>query len=104
MISEKSSHIMERVKQGGPAVSDATTASYGKLINIKRLCGLLGISPAQGYRLLRSGKILKPCTRLGRSQRWREQEVVDWINAGCPDRLVWTWEYSGKVGCSGNGK
>lgn len=104
MISEKSGHIIESDGQGGVAVSNITRARCNNLVNFKKLCGLLDISQAQGYRLLRSGKILKPCTRLGRSQRWREQEVVDWINAGCPDRLVWIWESSGKVGCSRNGK
>ena len=32
---------------------------------------------------------LPPPVRIGRSKRWRRQEILDWISAGCPNRQTW---------------
>lgn len=36
-----------------------------------------------------SGKLPKP-VRIGRSVRWRREELRDWIQEGCPRRREWS--------------
>ncbi len=36
------------------------------------------------------GKLPRPW-RIGRLVRWRRAEILDWIDAGQPDRAHWTW-------------
>jgi len=35
-----------------------------------------------------AGRIPRPL-RIGRSKRWRLQEIMQWIEIGCPDRKTW---------------
>jgi predicted DNA-binding transcriptional regulator AlpA len=54
----------------------------------KEVGKLVGISIRQVWRLNSSGKLPKPI-RLGGSVRWRRDEIVAFVAAGCPDRKVW---------------
>jgi excisionase family DNA binding protein len=49
---------------------------------------LTGVSRATWHRLRAAGK-LPPSVRLGRKVLWRRDEVVAWIDAGCPDAATW---------------
>ena len=49
---------------------------------------LLGISQRHLYTLNASGQLPRPI-RLGRSVRWRADELRDWLDAGCPARDRW---------------
>ena len=49
---------------------------------------LLGISERHFYKLHSSGRVPKPI-RLGRSVRWRADELRDWVAAGTPARDRW---------------
>jgi len=49
---------------------------------------MLGISLRQVWRLSSAGKLPKPL-RIGGSLRWNREEVQQWFEAGCPDRLTW---------------
>lgn len=49
---------------------------------------LLGVSLSHFYQLHRTGRLPLP-VRLGRAVRWRRQELVEWLNAGCPSRSRW---------------
>jgi predicted DNA-binding transcriptional regulator AlpA len=49
---------------------------------------LAGVCRATWHRLRAANK-LPPAVKLGRSVRWRREEIVEWIQAGCPDAKVW---------------
>ncbi len=49
---------------------------------------LLGISQRHLHTLNASGRLPRPI-RLGRSVRWRADELRDWLDAGCPARDRW---------------
>ena len=54
----------------------------------KDAAGLLGISRAHFWKLNGLGKLPAP-VRLGRVVRWRRDELIRWLNAGCPCRERW---------------
>jgi excisionase family DNA binding protein len=58
------------------------------LLNYVQASELLGISDNHLWRLNSAGKIPSPI-HMGRSTRWRKQELEDWIKAGAPDREQW---------------
>ncbi len=49
---------------------------------------LAGVSRATWHRLRAAGK-LPAAVKLGRTVRWRRDEIVAWIEAGCPDGRTW---------------
>lgn len=53
------------------------------LIPVETVAELLSISPRSVWRRLSSGEFIKPI-KLGDSSRWRRQEIIDWVAAGCP--------------------
>lgn len=57
---------------------------------------LLGISRSQFFKLHSSGKVPMPVYLTPRCPRWRRTELLDWLAAGCPDRLTWTKLPKGK--------
>jgi len=57
-------------------------------ISARELADLLGISMRQVWRLNSAGKLPRP-VRIGGSVRWNRQEIMDWFEAGCPDRKTW---------------
>lgn len=48
----------------------------------------LGISLRHLHALNSSGRLPRP-VRLGRSTRWRAEEIRRWLDAGCPARDRW---------------
>jgi predicted DNA-binding transcriptional regulator AlpA len=50
---------------------------------------LAGISRATWHRLQAAGKIGPQPIRLGRAVRYNRDEVLSWIEAGCPDARTW---------------
>ncbi len=62
--------------------------SDGLLIDIKCVAAMLGRSPRSIYRDDSAGRMPKPI-KLGGSKKWREAEVRQWIEAGCPNRQKW---------------
>ena len=53
------------------------------LLTAKGVAKLLQISTRTLWRLLSAGKIISPI-KLGRSVRWRKEELMRWIADGCP--------------------
>ena len=51
---------------------------------------LLGCSRSHFRNMDRLGMIPAP-VRLGRSTKWRRDELIDWLNANCPPRHRWNW-------------
>ena len=53
------------------------------LLTADEVAAMLGVSERTLWRLLSAGKVPKP-VRFGRNTRWREAEVKEWIENGCP--------------------
>ena len=53
------------------------------LIPVETVAKLLSISPRSVWRWVSSGEMIKPI-KLGDSSRWRREEILDWVAAGCP--------------------
>lgn len=53
-----------------------------KLLNVKELAERLGVSTRQCWKLLSSGRLPAP-VRLGRSVRWRESDIADFVRLDC---------------------
>jgi predicted DNA-binding transcriptional regulator AlpA len=51
---------------------------------------LLGISRSQFFKMHSAGKVPMPVYLTLRCPRWRRAELLNWLDAGCPDRLTWT--------------
>jgi excisionase family DNA binding protein len=58
------------------------------LIDADELARLLGVSVRHVRRMDAGGEIPR-AVRLGRSVRWRRDEIIAWIVAGVPDRDRW---------------
>ncbi|MHC4634827.1 MAG: helix-turn-helix transcriptional regulator [Planctomycetota bacterium] len=56
-----------------------------KLLNAKALGQMLSLSKRQIFRLSSCGKLPMPI-RIGGSVRWVESTIVQWLEAGAPDR------------------
>jgi excisionase family DNA binding protein len=55
------------------------------LVDIEWVASQLTVSSRHVRRLLDAGSMPLPI-RLGSLVRWRRQEILDWIAAGCPRR------------------
>ena len=55
-----------------------TAATFPLLISVESVAELLGISPRSVWRRLSSGEMIEPI-KIGKSVRWRRQEVIDWV-------------------------
>ena len=55
------------------------------LLTAKQLAQTLNIGESTLWRYHSSGKVPMPVT-IGRTVRWRAEEVHAWVNAGCPSR------------------
>ena len=60
-----------------------------QLLSAKELAKMLSLSKRQVYRLDSCGKLGIAKLRIGGSIRFRQDEVANWIAAGCPDRKTW---------------
>jgi predicted DNA-binding transcriptional regulator AlpA len=58
------------------------------LIDIKRVAELLSVSTGTVWALISTEDIPQPL-HIGRSTRWRENEILAWIEEGCPTRERW---------------
>ncbi len=51
---------------------------------------MLGCSRSHWRNLHRLG-MTPASVNIGRSTKWRRDEVIDWLNADCPPRHRWHW-------------
>lgn len=66
------------------------------LLNADDSAALLGISRRQWYKLASMGKTPEAVLLGKRLQRWRRQEILDWVEAGTPKRADWERTKKGK--------
>lgn len=57
-------------------------------VSVADVAELLDVSRRHIWKLLASGRMPAPI-RLGRSVRWRADELRAWLDAGCPERERW---------------
>src|SRR5690348_10115736 len=55
------------------------------MLSARRLAELLDRSVRSIWRDASTGLLPRPI-RVGRSARWRRDEILDWISSGCPAR------------------
>ena len=58
------------------------------LLKAEQVAELLSVSERHVHKLHSSGRLPRP-VRLGKSVRWRRDELEAWVNAGSPDRARW---------------
>jgi excisionase family DNA binding protein len=58
------------------------------LVTVDEAAEICKMSRSTFYKLRAAGKTPR-CVKLGALTRWRRQELLDWIKAGCPTREKW---------------
>jgi len=58
------------------------------LLGAAELGSLLGVSKSTIWAWHSAGKVPQP-VRIGGTTRWREDEIRQWVDAGCPPRTRW---------------
>jgi excisionase family DNA binding protein len=58
-------------------------AALAALLDVQEVAALINCSARHVYRLSDSGR-MPPPVRLGSLVRWRRQQLLDWLDAGCP--------------------
>jgi len=68
--------------------TDAVNNDKSLLLTAEQCAELLNIGKSTFWRYHTSGKVPMP-VKIGRSIRWRTEEIHDWVEAGCPSREQW---------------
>jgi predicted DNA-binding transcriptional regulator AlpA len=71
------------------------------LLPARHVAALCGLSLATWHRRVADGSVPRS-VRIGRAVRWRREELLAWIAAGCPERR--TWEALQAVSAQSNGQ
>lgn len=64
-------------------MSESESDDESLLLSASKVARMLQVSTRTLWRLLAARKIINPI-KLGRSVRWRKDELLQWIRAGCP--------------------
>ena len=59
------------------------------LLTANDLAEMLQISERQIWRMRDTGRLPVPIELGPKNIRWPREEILDWIDAGCPKRQVW---------------
>jgi len=54
-------------------------ATSSRLLRIRDVLAIIGVSRASLYRLLQSGQFPRPVKISERAIAWREQEIAEWV-------------------------
>jgi excisionase family DNA binding protein len=65
------------------STSGRQAAVAERLLNVREVAARFGVSGRQVWKLVASGRLCAP-VRLGRSVRWRESDIDEFIRLGCP--------------------
>ncbi|MEX0702456.1 MAG: helix-turn-helix domain-containing protein [Planctomycetales bacterium] len=63
---------------------------HSPLLTAREVAQLLRLSDRTVRRLDSAGRLPRGL-RIGGSKRWRRDELLAWIAAGCPRRSDWSW-------------
>ena len=96
LLTEASSDDLVDAKSAPTALADIPPQSgTGRVEQTESLlipdveaARLADVGRSTWHRLRAAGKVPAP-VKLGRSCRWRRNEIVAWIEAGCPDAKTW---------------
>jgi excisionase family DNA binding protein len=66
-------------------MNEETGDGEAVLLSANRVAKMLQVSTRTLWRLHAAGKVVGP-VKIGRSVRWRKDELMQWIAAGCPAR------------------
>jgi predicted DNA-binding transcriptional regulator AlpA len=69
-------------------IAPAAPTPVPVLIGAESVGQLIELSGRTVRRYRSMGKLPAPL-KVGGAVRWRRQEILDWIAAGCPDRRTW---------------
>jgi predicted DNA-binding transcriptional regulator AlpA len=58
-----------------------------KAVDVKELSAILSVSQRHIWRLNAAKKLPRP-VRMGRSVRWLESDIQEWLGMRCPSRAV----------------
>lgn len=72
------------------AVRVARAAPTALVLSDAQAATMMGCSRSHWRSMDRLGQV-PASVKLGRSTKWRRDEVIDWLNAGCPPRHQWRW-------------
>jgi len=72
----------------GVILTNASTNLEPLALTAIQAAKLLGVSRSHFFKLASSGRLPLP-VRLGRAVRWRRDELVEWLEAGCPTLDKW---------------
>ncbi len=67
-----------------PSAPQSGRESAPLLITAKECAAMVGIGQSNWYKQWSLGRVPEPVQRIGRLVRWRRQDIVDWVAAGCP--------------------
>ncbi len=81
-------------------MTDPSTPVAPLLVDAATIAALLNVSQRHVHRLDALEQVPEP-VRLGRSVRWRREEIDAWVAAGCPRRSLWDWRSALAVPRSG---
>jgi len=59
------------------------------LLTAEQAAGLLGVARSHFYGLHSSGRLGPMPIHLGKSARWRRDELERWVASDCPARQLW---------------
>ncbi len=62
------------------------------LIDTSEVLRILSMSRAGYHKARNSGRFAPMAIKIGKKVLHRNQEVKDWVNAGCPPASKWRWE------------
>lgn len=62
-------------------------AQMVKAVDVKELSLILSVSQRHIWRLNAAEKLPRP-VRMGRSVRWCETDIQEWLDMGCPSRAA----------------
>jgi len=70
-------------------ISDPSSALMPLLLSADETAALLGIARSHLYALHSSGRLGPTPVKLGKSSRWRRDEIEAWVLNDCPPRQKW---------------
>lgn len=59
------------------------------LLDVDAVAKLLGVSARHVWKMNRNGRLGPTPVHLGRRALWRRDELLAWVDVGCPSRAKW---------------